>query len=141
MGDLPSKLDKLLRILEIIAKHGELSANQLAKELGVKIGSIKIYIEYLEELGLIYTKKDVRTTRIKLLAQTVAKIGDTMLAAVDGKVVVWRCPFTEICPYFESGCTTADKCLFLSAFLPAINEALSKLYPGINQAREDDVTE
>lgn len=126
MADLPSKLDRLLEVLEIIAQEQEITINALAKRLHTKIGSIKIYLDYLEELGLIYRWKDGRSTHIKITADMVAKIGDTMVAAVNGRAIVWRCPFTEICEYYEEGCTTADKCLYLSAVLPAIEEFISK---------------
>jgi len=115
MADLPSKLDKLLEILEIIAEEEQMTTNQLAKRLNTKIGSIKLYLEYLEEMGLIYRWKEGRRTWIKITAEVVAKIGDTMIAVVNGNTIVWRCPLRGMCPYFESGCTTVDNCPFLRA--------------------------
>lgn len=126
MADLPSKIDKLLELLEIVATHERISVNALARKLHKKIASIRLYLEYLEELGLIYTEKVDRTTYVNIAADMVAKVGDSMIAVVNGNAIVWRCPFTSICPYYEKGCTTADKCMFLSTFIPAVEEAMSK---------------
>ena len=126
MADLPTKLDRLLEILEIIAKEEQISVARLAKRLNTKISSIKLYLEYLEELGLIYRYHNGKANMVQITADVVAKVGDTMMAVVDGKAVVWRCPFRDICPYYDEGCTTADKCMFLSAFVPAIQDAITQ---------------
>jgi len=137
MADLPSKLDKMLRILEIIAEEEDISIARLAKRLHTKIASIKLYLDYLEELGLIYRYDDGKAQHARITADMVAKIGDTMLAVVNGKAMVWRCPLADVCPYYDKGCTTVDKCLFLSAMLPAIDEAV-KQYGHESQTSDTD---
>ena len=128
MADLPSKLDKLLEILETIAREEEISLNSLARKLNTKIANIKIYLDYLEELGLIYRWKDGRGTRIRIVADVVAKVGETMVAITNGKAFVWRCPFTEICDYYEHGCTTVNNCIFMQAFAIAIDNAIEEFH-------------
>ena len=115
MADLPTKLDRLLEILETIAKEGQISVARLAKRMNTKISSIKLYLEYLEELGLIYRYHNGKANMVQITADAVAKVGDTMIAVVNGNTIVWRCPLRDICPYFESGCTTVDNCPFLQA--------------------------
>ena len=132
MGDLPSKVDKMLDILEIIAQKGDISLTELAKRLNTKIANITIYLDYLEELGLIYKYKKNRATRVKILADMVARIGDTMVAITENGAFVWRCPFKDICPYYKTGCTTVDNCPFLQAF----NIAVSNVLEEINGTRE-----
>lgn len=144
MADLPSKMDKLLEILETVAEKERISVNALARKLHTKIASIRLYLDYLEELGLIYTEKDGRTTYVNIAADMVAKVGDTMIAVVNGKTLIWRCPFKEICPYYEKGCTTVDKCPFLQA-MSEVDDTVKELLnyieegpPGNSESTTED---
>ena len=127
MGDLPAKMDRLLDILEIISLHGEISLSKLSKMMKTKISGIKIYIDYLEELGLVYREKKGKATTVKPIRNVVTRVGDTMVTVMDKYVHVWRCPFKDHCPYYSQGCTTADKCYFAQTFLKPMIEALNEL--------------
>jgi len=138
VADLPSKLDRLLEILEIIAVSEQISISKLAKMLKTKVGSIKLYLDYLEELGLIYRWKEGRRTLIKITAEVVAKVGDTMIAVVNGNTIIWRCPLKTACPYFQKGCTTVDKCPFLRA-MAEIDDNAKKLVDYVSGKDGEDV--
>ena len=125
MGDLPSKFDRLMQILEVVAKKKTVTLNEIAKSINSRISSIGIYIDYLEELGLIYTEHDGKRTVVHILDNVVTRIGTTMIAVYKGQVVAFRCPFREICDYYRKGCPSVEDCLFLQSFLPAIEEALA----------------
>lgn len=126
MGDLPTKMDKLLDILEMIAKEGEVSLTSIGRKMKTRISGIKIYVEYLEELGLIYRVRKGNTTYVRPIRDVVTRVGDTMVAITGDTVFVWRCPFKDICPYYKTGCTTTDKCFFTKTVIPAIEEALEE---------------
>jgi DNA-binding transcriptional ArsR family regulator len=135
--DLPTKMDKMLKVLEIVAESGEIPVAQIAKKLHKKIASIKIYLSYLEELGLIYVFQKDNKQIARVIPDYIARSGDIMIAVIDHNVIVWRCPFTDVCEYYNKGCPTIDKCMYLTTFLPALRDALTQQQNGTQTDEHD----
>lgn len=120
MGSLPSRIDKLLDIIEVLAQERRISLFELARRLNTHVGSIRIYIEYLEQMGVVDVI-DGRPKIIELTADGVIRVGQTMILIYPDGALIFKCPFRNECPYYKEGCAVdIDKCRFMQQFLPAL---------------------
>jgi len=129
---LPSRIDKLLDIIEILAQERRITMFELARRLNTHVGSIRIYIEYLQQMGVVDVL-DGRPKVVELTAEGVIRVGQTMILIYPDGAIIFKCPFRNECPYYKEGCAVdIDKCKFMQQFLPA----LAKLTELANKSEE-----
>lgn len=129
---MPSRIDKLLDIIEILAQERRITMFELARRLNTHVGSIRIYIEYLQQMGVVDVL-DGRPKVVELTAEGVIRVGQTMILIYPDGAIIFKCPFRNECPYYKEGCAVdIDKCKFMQQFLPA----LAKLTELANKSEE-----